>query len=346
MPRLVPEVNSSAPAGHIRRTTTSGDGGHASAAEIRISRCRRGYDTGPDPHERIGGVIKTMRVALVSFGVEEFAVLHETCAAAGHHPVAYAFSRSMRPRSPVDTGAGATIGQIVESMPPEMDLLLPGSAEGLGQAFAGYRLDLAVVYGFSWKLPPEVLSTPRFGVINVHSSLLPKYRGPAPVLWAIRNGDPDIGFTVHRMDENFDTGPILAQRGGIPLDDDITPERLRTRAEPVIRELLTIALERISRNDPGRPQGDVGASHAGLLEPEFSVVDWSRTAHEIHDQVRTFRFMGDGQGPVAQVGERWVKILRTRLTPGEGLRIECGDTSIWIVDSEPADPPSETSDRR
>src|SRR5881227_1115980 len=101
----------------------------------------------------------------------------------------------------VDDGAARTIGQVIEAIPPDIDLLLPGSAEGLGQAFAGYHLDLAVVYGFSWKIPPSVLRMPRFGVINIHSSLLPRYRGPAPVLWAIRNGDPDIGFTVHRMDE-------------------------------------------------------------------------------------------------------------------------------------------------
>jgi hypothetical protein len=190
MARRVPEADSSAAAEPIRRTIACGD------------------DTAPDPYERIGGVIKKMRVALVSSGVEEFAVLHETCAAAGHHPVAYALSRSMRPRSPLDPGAGATIGQIAESMPPEMDLLLPGSAEGLGQAFAGYRLDLAVVYGFSWKLPLEVLNTPRFGVINIHSSLLPRYRGPAPVLWAIRkwrsghrlHGPPDGRELRYRTD--------------------------------------------------------------------------------------------------------------------------------------------------
>jgi methionyl-tRNA formyltransferase len=291
-------------------------------------------------------VVNAMRVALISFGVDEFSMLHETCTAAGHRPVAYAFSRSMKPRSPAEDGAIAMIGQVVASMPPEMDLLLPGSAEGLGQAFAGYRLDLAVVYGFNWKLPPAVLHAPRFGVINIHSSLLPRYRGPAPVLWAIRNGDPDIGFTIHRMDEDFDTGPILAQQGGVRLDDDITPEGLRSRAEPVIRDLLTVALERISSNDPGRPQGDVGASHAGFMEPEFSVIDWSSPAREIHNQVRTFRFMGAGQGPVARVGDRWLRVLHTRLSETEGLRLECADGPIWVVESEPAEPPKEIPDRR
>jgi len=107
-----------------------------------------------------------------------------------------------------------------------MDLLLPGTADGLADALGGYRLDLLVVYGFNWKLPAAVLRTPRSGAVNIHSSLLPRYRGPAPVLRAIRNGDAEIGLTVHRMDEQFDTGPILAQQGGIPLDEDVTPQRL------------------------------------------------------------------------------------------------------------------------
>ncbi|MDN3358374.1 formyltransferase family protein [Actinomadura sp. DC4] len=285
-------------------------------------------------------MVNAMRVALISSGAEEFSLLHETCVTEGHHPVAFALSRSMRPRSPADEGMAATIGRIIASIPPETDLLLPGSAEGLGEALAGYHADLAVVYGFNWKLPPAVLQLPRFGVINIHSSLLPEYRGPAPVLWAIRNGDPEIGFTIHRMDHDFDTGPILAQRGGIPLDDDITPERLRVSAEPVIRDLLTVALKRISLNDPGRPQGHAGASRAGLMEPGFSVVDWSSTAREIHNQVRTFRFMGAGRGPVARVGDRWLRVLRTRLGETGGLRVECADGPIWIVESEPAEPPT------
>jgi methionyl-tRNA formyltransferase len=291
----------------------------------------------------IANVIDQMRIALISFGAGEFSILHETCVAAGHHPVVYALSRSMRPRTSVDKGTVNAIGQVVGSLPPEMDLLLPGRAEGLGRAFAGHRLDLVVVYGFSWKIPPSVLNIPRFGFINIHSSVLPKYRGPAPVLWAIRNGDPEIGFTVHRMDEDFDTGPILVQKDGIPLDDDITPDRLRSRAEPVIRDLLTTALQRVCANDPGRPQGHDGASYAGLMEPEFSMIDWSSSARRIHNQVRTFRFMGGDQGPVARVGDRWLKVLRTRLSEGEGLCVPCADGPIWITESEPAQPPKEFS---
>ena len=277
-----------------------------------------------------------MRVALATFGVDEFALLHATCVAAGHVPVAYVYCRSMKPNGEVDAHAAASIGEIAKTLPPGMDLLVPGNAVGLAGALAGYRLDLLVVYGFNWKLPAAVLDTPRYGVINIHTSLLPKYRGPAPVLWAIRNGDPEVGVTIHRMDERFDAGPILAQRGGIPLDEDVTPRVLASRIRPVLADLLTSALDQVVRGVPGVPQLDGDASSAGFIEPEFSTVDWSRSAREVHNQVRMFAFMGRSHAPVAQVGDSYLKVFRTRLTSADGVRVECADAPIWIVESAPA----------
>src|ERR1700754_4290807 len=149
-------------------------------------------------------VMDSMRIALVSCGINEFSVLHEVCMQAGHSPVAYVYGRSKRPSTFADVDSIGTISQILITMPPAMDLLLPGNGESLGQALAGYDLDLIVVYGFPWRIPSSVLTIPRFGAINIPPSLLPRYRGPSPVLWAIRNGDPAMGITVHRMDENFD----------------------------------------------------------------------------------------------------------------------------------------------
>lgn len=285
-------------------------------------------------------VVDSMRVVLATFGVDEFAALHAACVDAGHVPVAYVYCRSMRPNSCTEAQAAALAGRIIEALPPGMDLLLPGTAEGLASALAGYRLDLLVVYGFNWKVPASVLGTPRFGVVNIHTSLLPRYRGPAPVLWAIRNGDPEIGVTIHRMDERFDAGPVLVQRGGIPLDADVTPQRLWSRIRPVIRDLVVAALDMVASGNPGLLQDDSGASWAGFIEPEFSVVDWSRSAREVHNQVRMFAFMGRDHAPVAQVDGRWLAVLRTRLEPTDGIRVECADAPIWIVESEPATCPA------
>jgi methionyl-tRNA formyltransferase len=276
-----------------------------------------------------------MRIGLISFGATEFAVLRETCVDAGHDPVVYAYSRSMRPRTATDESAARAAGHITAALPAGTDLLLPGSSEGLGAALRGYGLDLLICYGFSWRLPRSVLDIPRHGVLNVHSSMLPKNRGPAPVLWAIRNGDPHLGLTVHRMNEEFDAGPVLAQRDGIPIPDDVTPENLWTGLSPVLRDLVTIALNRAADPSAGEAQATDGVSHAGLMEPAFSVVDTAKTAREVHNQVRTFRFMGSNRGPVAQVDGRPTKILRTSLTPADGPRLDCADGPVWITSSEP-----------
>jgi methionyl-tRNA formyltransferase len=295
-----------------------------------------------DWQKTFAGTIATvpdpMRVALATFGADEFAVLHTACVDSGHLPVVYVNCRSMKPNSSTDADSAAAIGRIVEALPPGMDLLLPGNAAGLADGLAGYRLDLLIVYGFNWKLPTAVLDTPRHGVLNVHTSMLPKYRGPAPVLWAIRNGDPETGLTIHRMDERFDTGPILAQRGGIPLDEDVTPALLWPRIRPVLADLLTTALDKVARQIPGTPQDDADASVAGFIEPEFSMVDWSRPAREVHNQVRMFAFMGRDHAPVARVGDMPLSVLRTRLEPAEGIRVDCADAPIWIVDSTPVPP--------
>ncbi|MEH0420213.1 methionyl-tRNA formyltransferase [Streptomyces sp. B21-083] len=276
-----------------------------------------------------------MRIGLISFGTAEFAALHETCAAAGHDPVVYAFSRSMRPRKPTDEGAARVAGEITTALPTGVDLLLPGSSEGLGASLHGYGLDLLVCYGFSWRLPRSVLQIPRYGVLNIHSSLLPKYRGPAPVLWAIRNGDADLGVTVHRMDEAFDTGPVLAQQGGVPLPDDVTPRSLWADLSPVLREQLRIGLDRVRDPSAGEPQSVDGVSYAGLLEPEFFGVDTTMTARQVHNQVRTFHFMGPSLGPTAMVNGRRLKVLRTSLTPAGGIRLDCADAPVWITASAP-----------
>lgn len=279
-----------------------------------------------------------LRVALVSFGPDEFAALHAACVTAGHLPVTYVYGRTMRPAEAVDADAVAAAGRILDAIPGGMDLLLPGTVDGMANSLIGYRPDVLVVYGFNWKLSPAVLRVPRFGAVNIHLSLLPRYRGPAPVLWAIRNGEPEIGLTIHRMDERFDTGPILAQRGGIPLDDRVTPERLWQRVRPVLDDLLPVALDRVARRAPGVPQDEAAASYAGFIEPEFRVVDWSRPAREVHNQVRMFAFMGRYHAPVARVGDAWLAVQRTSLAAEQGVRVECADGPIWIVESATATP--------
>jgi methionyl-tRNA formyltransferase len=281
-----------------------------------------------------------LRIVVASHSAEGFGLIRSVCAEAGHTTAAYVFGRTRRPGQVTPRGARDAVSRILDTIPPGMDLLLPGGADGVTRALREYQPDLVVCHGFPWRIPASALRIPRLGIMNIHPSLLPKYRGPLPVAWAIRNGDSELGVTLHWMDENFDSGRIIVQRGGIPLDDEIAPDRLFGRIRAAIRDLLPVALERAAAGFSGEPQNEADASYAGWMEPAFSRIDWSRGALEIHNQVRAARFLPDADGPVAFLDGAWVKIFRTRTSPGDGLRVECADGPIWVVESALMTPPA------
>ncbi|MBQ0830581.1 methionyl-tRNA formyltransferase [Streptomyces tagetis] len=275
-----------------------------------------------------------MRIILISFSAQGFALLRGVCEQAGHLPVACLHARSLRPGGPTRGGAGDVVGEIVDALPDGMDLLIPGRKNMLPHIIAGYRADLIVCYGFPWKLPPAALRSTNLGAINVHTSTLPKYRGPIPVNWAIRNGDKEIGVSIHWMESEFDSGGILAQETGIALSDDVVPRLLWEEVDRYIERLLPLALSRAEAGSPGTPQEEGAATYAGWMEPEFSRIDWSDTREEIHNQVRAIRFGSSGRsGPVAMVTDRRLRVLRTSLQPADGIEVMCGDGPVWITES-------------
>lgn len=277
-----------------------------------------------------------MRIILISYSAQGFALLHRVCERAGHTPVAYLHARSLRPGEPTRRGAGDVVGEIVDALPDGMDLLVPGQKRMLPQLVAGYRADLIVCYGFPWKLPPAVLRSTKSGAINVHTSMLPKYRGPIPVNWAIRKGDKEIGVSIHWMESEFDSGGILAQEGGIALGDDVAPQLVWEEVDRHIERLLPRALSLAVSGSPGTPQEAGSATYAGWMEPEFSQIDWSASREEIHNQVRAIRFGSSGRsGPVAMVADRRLRVLRTSLQPTNGIKVTCGDGPVWITESVP-----------
>ncbi|MFF5855380.1 methionyl-tRNA formyltransferase [Streptomyces sp. NPDC012751] len=277
-----------------------------------------------------------MRVILISYSAQGFALLHGVCERAGHVPVAYLHARSLRPGGPTRQGAGDVVGEIVDALPDGTDLLIPGRKSMLPHIVEGYRADLIVCYGFPWKLPSAVLRSTKLGAINVHTSMLPKYRGPIPVNWSIRNGEKDIGVSIHWMESAFDSGGILAQQAGIPLGEDVVPRLLWEEVDRYIKRLLPLALSLAVTGSPGAPQDEGAATYAGWMEPEFSRIDWSTARREIHNQVRAIRFGSSGKtGPVATVAGRRLRVLRTSLQPVDGMKVMCADGPLWITDSVP-----------
>ena len=176
---------------------------------------------------------------------------------------------------------------------------------------------------------------PRLGIVNGHPSLLPRYRGPFPVAWAVRNGETEIGLTYHLMDAEFDTGNVLAQ-APIPLDDDDTDKTVMARVALAAGELLPVVFDRLARGEPGRAAG--GRRLPELVRGRVLDDRSTKPAADVHRQVRAWSFMPpiDVFGPFLEREGQRVKVRRTSLTEVAGAdRLECGDGPLWIVESVP-----------
>ena len=202
--------------------------------------------------------------------------------------------------------------------------------------------DLIAVAAYGKILPVDILELPRLGCVNVHSSLLPKYRGAAPINWAILNGEDETGVTIMYMAEGMDTGDILAQ-AKTPIDLNENAAQLFDRLAVMGAELLAETVEHLEAGTARRvPQDGALSCHAPMLSREQSPMDWNKTARQIHDQVR-----GLYPWPAATAvldGIR-CKILRTALcaettnkAPGtvlqadkRGLRVACGDGRVLDI---------------
>ena len=231
------------------------------------------------------------------------------------------------------------LGALVDAAPRHLDVLVANTPARFAALLAALEADAAVSGGFPLRIPPEALRVPRYGVVNGHPSLLPLLRGPNPIGWALRNGDEEIGFTFHRMDEDFDTGALLAQ-GSAPLADAQSPEDVVRRLIGLASSLIGTALERVEAGDPGDVQDETAASYAGFFEPEYAEIDWSRPAEDVHRQVRAWWVAAVREGPrgaLAELDGERVRVIRTRLDGNEGgTRVECGDGPIWVLETAPS----------
>ncbi|MFA4844135.1 MAG: methionyl-tRNA formyltransferase [Candidatus Margulisiibacteriota bacterium] len=146
--------------------------------------------------------------------------------------------------------------------------------------------DLAIVVAYGQILPQTVLDIPRHGFINLHASLLPKYRGAAPIQWALLKGEKVTGLTIFRLTAGLDTGPILAQQP-VVIEDNDNAATLSARLFTAGEELLVKTLPAIADGRaPGEPQDEAAATYAPTLTKESGEIDWKKSAREIHDRIR------------------------------------------------------------
>jgi methionyl-tRNA formyltransferase len=163
------------------------------------------------------------------------------------------------------------------------------SNEEVREIFETISPDACVVVAYGKILPEWLLAIPRLGCINVHASLLPKYRGAAPINWAIANGERETGVTIMQMDAGMDTGPMLA-KSAITIGDEETAPELSSQLAQLGADLLSETLPRIARGEiKPAPQDNSEATYAPMLKREDGLIDWRMTAREIANRVRAFQ---------------------------------------------------------
>ncbi|HTZ35574.1 MAG TPA: methionyl-tRNA formyltransferase [Stellaceae bacterium] len=179
--------------------------------------------------------------------------------------------------------------------------------------FAALDADAAVVAAYGLILPRAILGAPRLGCINVHASLLPRWRGAAPVQRAILAGDAQSGVTIMQMDEGLDTGPMLLQRA-LPIGPATTAGTLTASLAALGGELVVAALDGLAAGVlTATPQPDAGVTYAKKLSRDEARLDWRRRAAELERQVRGF---DPWPGAYFLVGEERLRVLAAAVEPG------------------------------
>jgi methionyl-tRNA formyltransferase len=276
----------------------------------------------------------TLRLAFL--GTPDFAVPTLAELIAQGHDIAAVYSQPPRPKGrglalepgPVHTFADRA-GLAVRT-----PLSLKGDEEQA--AFAALELDAAIVVAYGLLLPKSILEAPMLGCFNLHGSLLPRWRGAAPIQRAVMAGDVETGVMVMRMDEGLDTGPVLtAERVGIgrKTSGELTAELSRLGADLMVRTLG--ALERGAVAP--QPQPEDGVTYAKKILKEEARIDWRRSAHEVDCQIRG---LSPSPGAFTEANGERLKILYAEPVSGSGrpgvllddaLTVGCGDGALRLT---------------
>jgi methionyl-tRNA formyltransferase len=277
---------------------------------------------------------------VVFMGTPDFAVPTLAAILDAGHEVAAVYTRPPRPagrgmaerRSPVHEMA------LANAIPVLTPATLRDPAAQAG--FAAHGADVAVVVAYGLILPAPVLAAPREGCLNLHASLLPRWRGAAPIERAIMAGDGETGVCIMRMDEGLDTGPVcLMER--VAIGPDETAGALHDRLAAIGADLMVRALAALSRGGlDARPQADDGVTYAAKIDKAEARIDWSRPAAVLHDHVRGLSPF-PGAWFAAPDGRTRVKVLRAEQGHGEGapgtvlddtLTVACGDGALRLIE--------------
>lgn len=254
--------------------------------------------------------MKALRVAFA--GTPEFAVPALEALLGSGHTVVGVLTQPDRPagRGRQLTASPVKVAAVRHGLPLSQPQTLK-SPEGRADLEA-WHADVLVVVAYGLILPKAALELPRFGCVNIHASLLPRWRGAAPIQRAILEGDARTGITIMRMDAGLDTGPMLLQRP-TPIEPDETAGSLHDRLAALGAAALLESLLKISEDQSkSTPQPSEGVTYAAKIEKKEALIDWSRPAVQIARQVRAFN-----PSPIAETRLRseQLRVYRARALP-------------------------------
>jgi len=251
------------------------------------------------------------------------------------HDIACVYSQPPRPAGRGQDLRKSPVHVLAERL--GIEVRTPASLKGADeqQAFAALKADAAVVVAYGLLLPKPVLEAPRHGCFNIHASLLPRWRGAAPIQRAIMAGDAESGVTIMRMEEGLDTGPMLTV-GRLPITAETTASSLHDALASLGARLIVEALK--TPDAPGAPQPADGVTYARKIDKAEARIDFSKTAIDVHNHIH-----GLSPFPGAWFtfkGQR-IKLLKVAVSEVSGspgttvddrLTIACASGSIQVVE--------------
>jgi methionyl-tRNA formyltransferase len=278
-----------------------------------------------------------MPLRLIFMGTPDFAVPALLSLAAAGHEIAAVYTRAAKPAgrgmellpTPVEREA-KRLG--LKAMTPATLKTAEAQAE-----FAAFNADAAVVIAYGLILPKSVLDAPRLGCFNVHASLLPRWRGAAPINRAVMAGDRESGVTIMKMDEGLDTGAmVLIER--MPISADMTAGDLHDALARLGGDLMLRTIAAVERGTFSlTPQPAAGVTYAAKISKDETRIDWTKSGPEVHNHIRG---LSPFPGAWFELGGVRVKALRSIEAQGKGvpgtllddkLTIACGDGAVRLI---------------
>jgi methionyl-tRNA formyltransferase len=279
------------------------------------------------------------RLRLAFLGTPRFAAATlDALVAAGHH-VVRVYSQPPRPAGRGQKERRSDVHERADAL--GIAVATPKSLKDPAEqaAFGALGLDAAVVVAYGLILPKPVLGAPRLGCVNVHASLLPRWRGAAPIQRAILAGDAETGVTIMRMDEGLDTGPMLLEERVVIGEED-TAETLHDKLAVLGAKLIVPALEGLAAGTlAARPQPAEGVTYASKLTRAEARLDWNKPAAQLARQVRAF---APWPGAWFEHGKEQIKVLAAAAAPRAGaavpgtvlddvLTVACGEGALRLL---------------